>query len=565
MMRITRIVIDNYKSIKHIDINLSSKVNAFIGENSVGKSNILSAIEWMLGPVYPSFNNFSREDYYKGDVTLRVSITVYFDDGNYLQLTNKWYDRYQNEKSGLNINGGYVTDDVRQKYTSAFIGADRKVNDNPASNRWTLLGRLLRDINERFAAETMIDPISGEPLSKSDYFKRNMETMRDNVLFSVEDDDGNNMMEQFVNILRTETASQLGREPSDFNVDLNMYDPWNLFRTLQIMVNEEDTGLTFRASELGMGVQASITIAILKAYSKLKLNNNTPIIIDEPELFLHPQGRRNFYKIISELADSGTQVILTTHSSEFISLARFDEIFVVRKNKEKGTYIRNADPQRFLEDLKQRHPQVKTNTSDLMLEYLNAYEGTGDSQRASEAMFARKAILVEGESEVLILPYFFDLLGYNYIRKGITIVRCGGKSEIDRFYRLYSEFGIPCFIVFDGDYQNLGSGDEKSTIDKNKGILGLFGITDNFPDDNVYDRFLGFKYRLEENLGIGDVGNAKALKLYKRVRSSIKTKEQVPEWVKKVIDKIDSLPSEAPSILKEAPKDVSNPNTPFGF
>ena len=565
MMRITRIVIDNYKSIKHIDINLSSKVNAFIGENSVGKSNILSAIEWMLGPVYPSFNNFSREDYYKGDVTLRVSITVYFDDGNYLQLTNKWYDRYQNEKSGLNINGGYVTDDVRQKYTSAFIGADRKVNDNPASNRWTLLGRLLRDINERFAAETMIDPISGEQLSKSDYFKRNMETMRDNVLFSVEDDDGNNMMEQFVNILRTETASQLGREPSDFNVDLNMYDPWNLFRTLQIMVNEEDTGLTFRASELGMGVQASITIAILKAYSKLKLNNNTPIIIDEPELFLHPQGRRNFYKIISELADSGTQVILTTHSSEFISLARFDEIFVVRKNKEKGTYIRNADPQRFLEDLKQRHPQVKTNTSDLMLEYLNAYEGTGDSQRASEAMFARKAILVEGESEVLILPYFFDLLGYNYIRKGITIVRCGGKSEIDRFYRLYSEFGIPCFIVFDGDYQNLGSGDEKSTIDKNKGILGLFGITDDFPDDNVHDRFLGFKYRLEENLGIGDVGNAKALKLYKRVRSSIKTKEQVPEWVKKVIDKIDSLPSEAPSILKEAPKDVSNPNTPFGL
>lgn len=290
-MRITRIIIDNYKSIKHIDINLSSKVNAFIGENSVGKSNILSAIEWMLGPVYPSFNNFSREDYYKGDVTLRVNITVYFDDGNYLQLTNKWYDRYQNEKSGLNINGGYVTDDVRQKYTSAFIGADRKVNDNPASNRWTLLGRLLRDINERFAAETMIDPISGEQLSKSDYFKQNMEAMRDNVLFSVKDDNGNNMMEQFVNIIRTETASQLGREPSDFNVDLNMYDPWNLFRTLQIMVNEEDTGLTFRASELGMGVQASITIAILKAYSKLKLNNNTPIIIDEPELFLHPQGR----------------------------------------------------------------------------------------------------------------------------------------------------------------------------------------------------------------------------------------------------------------------------------
>lgn len=549
-MKITRIVIDNYKSIKHIDIMLSNKVNAFIGENSVGKSNILSAIEWMLGPVYPSFNNFSREDYYKGDMSLRVNIEVHFDDGNYLQLTNVWSDSHGRTKSGLNYNGNqYISDDLRQRYISAFIGADRKVNDNPASNRWTLLGRLLRDINERFSQEKMIDPITGEEIGKSDYFKYQMEAMRDSVLFSVVDDDGNNMMEQFVDILRTETASQLGRELSEFNVDLNMYDPWNLFRTLQIMVNEEDTGLTFRASELGMGVQASITIAILKAYSKLKLNNNTPIIIDEPELFLHPQGRRNFYKIITDLADSGTQVILTTHSSEFISLARFNEIYVVRKNRDRGTYIRNADPDRFIVDLQQRHPAIKTNTSELMLEYLNAYEGTGDSQRASEAMFARKAILVEGESEVLILPYFFDLLGYNYIRNGITIVRCGGKSEIDRFYRLYSEFGIPCFVIFDGDYQNLGQDDEKSTIAKNKGILNLFGITDDFPDNNVHDNFLGFKYRLEENLEIGDVGNAKALKLYKRVRASITSTNQVPKWVSEVIDKIDALPSEANSIL----------------
>lgn len=91
-MRITRIIIDNYKSIKHIDITLSPKVNAFIGENSVGKSNILSAIEWMLGPIYPSFNNFAREDYYKGDISLRVNIEVYFDDGCFLQLTNRWFD-----------------------------------------------------------------------------------------------------------------------------------------------------------------------------------------------------------------------------------------------------------------------------------------------------------------------------------------------------------------------------------------------------------------------------------------------------------------------------------------
>ena len=273
-----------------------------------------------------------------------------------------------------------------KKYISAFVGADRKINENPATNRWTLLGRLLRDINDRFMEETLIDE-NGVVIKKSEKFKEEMQRIRDDILFSVTDDEGENLMHQFIEILQCQTASQLGRTPSDFNVDLNIYDPWNLFRTLQIMVNEADTNMTFRASELGMGVQASITIAILKAYSRLKLKNSTPIIIDEPELFLHPQGRRNFYKIICQLADSGTQVILTTHSSEFISLARFNEIFVVRKDKEHGTYVRYADPNKFVDDLMIRHPKVKTNTEELMLEYLNAYEGTGDSQRASEAMF----------------------------------------------------------------------------------------------------------------------------------------------------------------------------------
>ena len=73
-----------------------------------------------------------------------------------------------------------------------------------------------------------------------------------------------------------------------------------------------------------------------------------------------------------------------------------------------------------------------------MERYRNAFENTGDSQKSSEAMFARKVILVEGESEVLILPYLFSLCGYDEVAEGVTIVRCGGKSELDRYYRLYT-------------------------------------------------------------------------------------------------------------------------------
>ena len=553
-MKITRIVIQNYKSIRNIDIDLSKEVNVFIGENSVGKSNIFSAIEWLLGPTYPSFNNFPKEDYYRGIKNTRILIAVFFDDGHSLQMCNKWYDRYGHEKSGLNLDGsGYVTDDLRQKYVSAFIGSDRKIADNPAANRWTVLGRLLRDINARFTEETITDDVTGEMLLKSEVFKTEMQRIRDEFLFSVKDEDGNNLMESFSSILRNETARQLNRAPSDFNIDLNMYDPWNMFRTLQIMVDEAETGMTFRASELGMGVQASITIAILKAYSQLKLRNQTPIFIDEPELYLHPQGRRNFYRIIRSLAQSGTQVFITTHSTEFVSLDRFDEIYLVRKSRDDGTYIRKANPTSFIEDLKIR-TKIESSADELMLVYKNAYENTGDSQRASEAMFARKVILVEGESEVLIVPYFFDLLGYDYVAEGVTIVRCGGKSEIDRFYRLYSEFGIPCFVIFDGDKQNVGSSDEHATINKNHSILRLFNVSDDFPDNEVHDNYLGFTNRLEENLCIGDVGNAKALKLFIRTKKAIKESCNVPDWVSKVIEKVQQMPSEATSVLLKSEK-----------
>lgn len=305
-----------------------------------------------------------------------------------------------------------------------------------------------------------------------------------------------------------------------------------------------------RASEMGMGVQASLTIAILRAYSQLKLKNHTPIFIDEPELYLHPQARRKFYKVIEELADSGTQVFLTTHSTEFVDLGHFDQIFLVRKDKTRGTYVRTADPVDFIYDLQIR-VGVPTDDEQLMLTYQNAFENTGDSQRAAEAFFASKVILVEGESESLILPYCFDKIGYDYVGKGVSIVRCGGKNELDRFYRLYSEFGIPCFIIFDGDKQNLGKDDEKHTIDANRAILNIFGCCDNFPDGIVHDRYLGFETTLEDALDIGSVGSdTKGLKLFLRFKAACNAGEvAVPQWIELLVQAVDALPPEAASIL----------------
>ena len=73
-MKITEITIENYKSIKQLTFKPNSGLNAFIGENSVGKSNIFDAIYWLLGPVYPSFNSTQDDEHYLGKPENKIKI-----------------------------------------------------------------------------------------------------------------------------------------------------------------------------------------------------------------------------------------------------------------------------------------------------------------------------------------------------------------------------------------------------------------------------------------------------------------------------------------------------------
>lgn len=549
-MKINELTIRNYKSIKNLELELSPRINVFIGANNVGKSNILAAMEWLLDPICPMSNRLDKWDFYNGDESLPMKVSLFFDDGNVLSVDSTRYDQYGHERHSLNFNGSGTYGDVRNRYIAVSIGPDRQVRENPASSQWMLLGRMLKDFNEWLYEETMLDEDLNE-VTKADVYKQRMERIRDDILFSITDGNGTNFMGELKRIIQEEIARQLNCAPNDLQIGLNIHDPWNLLKTLQIFVTEQASGVQTRAEDMSMGVQTSLTIAIHRAHSKLQLRNQTPIFINEPELYLHPQARRQFYRVIEDVADSGTQVFLTTHSTEFVDLGHFDQIFMVRKSAENGTCVRTDRPQAFIDDLQARHPNVQTSAADLMLQYQNAFENTGDSQKSAEPPYASKIVLVEGESESLIVPYCFDHIGYDYIARGISIVRCGGKNEIDRFYRLYNEFKIPYYAMFDDDSQNKGTEDKAHTIRANKAILSPFGCIDDFPDGKVHERYFGFKQTIEPSFGIGKVGKGtKGLKLFRAFKKALNAGEtQIPLWAQLIANRVDALPNEANSIL----------------
>ncbi len=83
MKKIKNIAINNFKSIKHLEINDCNKINVFIGKPNAGKSNILEALG-MFGMLnsfnyeledFVRFNN-SNELFFEGNIAEKIKIII---------------------------------------------------------------------------------------------------------------------------------------------------------------------------------------------------------------------------------------------------------------------------------------------------------------------------------------------------------------------------------------------------------------------------------------------------------------------------------------------------------
>lgn len=154
------------------------------------------------------------------------------------------------------------------------------------------------------------------------------------------------------------------------------------------------------------------------------------VLVEEPELFLPPQMQRYLYRLLRQLAEQGNQVLYSTHSPSFLNVARLDEIVFTDFDPAAGTTFSQPLPV---------PPDEEFRASSEF-----------DAAR-SELFLARAAILVEGQTERLALPFVFQALGYDPDREGISIIECGGKPNIPVIARVARAVGVPFLVVHDRD------------------------------------------------------------------------------------------------------------------
>ena len=159
------------------------------------------------------------------------------------------------------------------------------------------------------------------------------------------------------------------------------------------------------------------------------------LLIEEPELYLRPQAQRYLYRLLREFSLAGNQVIYSTHSPAFLNVTRLDELVFVERLPVTGTHALQPEPVSADEDFR------------VMTEF--------DAAR-SELFLAHAAVLVEGLTEKLVLPFVFAALGHDVDREAISIIECGGKPNIPLFARVCRASGIPFVVVHDSDRKASG-------------------------------------------------------------------------------------------------------------
>lgn len=154
------------------------------------------------------------------------------------------------------------------------------------------------------------------------------------------------------------------------------------------------------------------------------------VLMEEPELFLPPQAQRYLYRLLRTVAAQGNQILYSTHSPAFLNVVRLDELVFTERRPRVGTLLLQPDPL----------------PADDEFRAFSEF----DSSR-SELFLARAAILVEGLTEKLTLPFVFEALGHDPDRERISIIECGGKGNIPLFGKISRAVGLPFVAVHDRD------------------------------------------------------------------------------------------------------------------
>lgn len=420
---ISNLIIKNFRSIGEVDIKLGS-LNAFVGPNNSGKSNIMAALNLIIGETYPSIRSFEDKDFHNYDQSRPIEIEVRFDQplitdievsGFHLDYDGNTCNYLATDQNGNILTWGTgrekrVSNDMRDEVLLMYLSLDRQAYQQIRPTQWTVYGKLLRFI------EKAIEDV------KRNAFKLEVErAFEDNIAPE---------LTAFINSTKEFVKRQTGL---DLEFRLSTIDPIETLKNLRPYFQEPGVPIEFDAENVGAGVQSALAVAIARAYAQI-VRRSLLMAIEEPELYLHPHGCRHFYKLLGELSRNGVQIVYATHERSFVNVMDYKYVHLVRKENG-NTYVKSG-------------VELSLPSSEA-LSIASKFDDT-----TSEIFFANKVILAEGPVDKIAAQLALDIEDIDVDKENISIPECGGRGAMKDMSKILKHFEIPVYIVIDEDPAN---------------------------------------------------------------------------------------------------------------
>jgi hypothetical protein len=240
-------------------------------------------------------------------------------------------------------------------------------------------------------------------------------------------------VETAINDTTKRTLGFLGRTRSaDISVGFGIADPSNPLNSFRLVYREGSVEIP--AEEAGLGVQSAIVIGLFEALRTMRVETGL-LLIDEPEMYLHPQAQRYFHRLLSEMAEGGqAQVVYSTHSPVFAEAYRFETLRLVKRAPAGYSTVTQANAA--------AREALEKDRGKLIANY--------DAAR-SEALFADGVLLVEGAGDQLAVREIAPHLPVDLDAENLSVIACGGKTAIPYHARLCRSLALPVCALYDDD------------------------------------------------------------------------------------------------------------------
>lgn len=234
----------------------------------------------------------------------------------------------------------------------------------------------------------------------------------------------------------------------------------SVFTSARIYANDGVEGLI---DSKGDGLRRAIVFSILRSYVELRsrLAPVTPpveestlaaepahlqvepasasylLLFEEPELFLHPKAQRILFDALRVFSKEH-QVLVTTHSPMFFGPGATETFVKLRKVLDTAM---SPKPFTKVQPINLSDMTVKDQFQIICFENNNA------------AFFADTVVLVEGDSDYLLMPHIARMLdpSWNVEKVPVVFARITGKGNIRRYREFFMRFGARVPVIADLD------------------------------------------------------------------------------------------------------------------